>query len=1518
MAWWDTDWPARFAITTDAALVDEDIGVYSFPLSLAPAEFWAAVRSDGGDIRVTTDADAQVPIDVDPWDYSGETGRLHIKATVSISADTTLYVYYGNAAATTESAAGTYGSEAVWSGFSVVLNLSETGGTTAIDRTANGNDATHNGSMTSADNVAGPTTDIPALDLDGTDDWLSITGATNVDADTHTISLWMYKDAAAATWFYSMGSDATFANRHMRIQDMDFGGPFRLRMYQNFSTTEGQFRHNTSGEFPAVTTWFKLDITYDASSTANVPKMYKNGVQVTALGVQTTPVGTRSASTDDIGIGRPSWGETPWNGKIAAFRLANVVRSANYIATVYDMEANAATFWTTGAEEEVFYQTGLTYAGSSATVTPGVVGSGDVTWTNIGNIVGSNASTYANASIDDQYTYAAHATNYDFSAIPSGSTPVSLTAYVHRYGSGSGRARDLGIYWIIGGTATGANKAITTTWPSTAATATYTWSAANGDTMPSLAQLQASNFGIEVQAQEIDAASESVRLYYVGIDVAYTLGASGNTGTGALSAPAGTLSGAGTQTVQSDGAITSPVAEVDGAGIVGKTGTGALSALVGEIDGSGIVGKTGTGALAGYVGEIDGVGITGRTGSGALSVSPATLSGAGTQTVTGTGALTGYVGEIDGAGTAGVQINGTGNINNPMPSILADGDIVSGDQDLVGALDAPAGVVEGYVVTGKTGTAALTHPMPVVLASGTQTISGTGALTAPSSYVVSGSGLLSPPDAVGTAGLVAPASEVSGAGFVLDASALSVDSIAWYLTGADAAGKSQRNQALSLGGFRSGVAVKSMTWDCRQPMVGVEILGVGALNGRGTGSLEAVTDNSLRWTPPEGLAGTTVTLAQGQEAKLFGFQSGAWIHVRRNSTLPMVGTHSVQCMDIYNNAIGLGNVASADAVAGEVFYRAVIGKNEFDGPMVDFKIWLDADANTGIAIGYEAAVADEIQTIADETTAPTGITWVTGTTSATGISVPSVVAGGSFGIWIRKTIAADTAPSPRELVHIHVQYGDLVPTTRLDDLRGKYRIARSDYVTYGLWVGQDAEPDFDVAADEEFVTLPHTTTLSLDPDHVYYGVVRQRNKWGLWSQNMKSTALPMDAAGDQGFVAPHAPSIIAITQSGDNYPIFSARYEPSQDTALANSSRNDPGRAEIFVLWYTRDDSTPDPTDTPSAYGLMGTRAGVETLKYTETGTAFLDETPVKALVRTRRLAVGPGDAFSPDTTQLPASGSGTIVVASELAGWDSTGYLKVTTFAGGLQEVVEYSNLVVGAGISTFTVGSGGRGLWGTTAAATVTNNVIYPVTPVDSENATVTEYAIDGIAPGRPWGELLFGTDGAQEQSPVDGPDGVTEEYISVPNDHYLLLGEGWCELWMGSDLVWKVFQDGNLTDLNGLYIPSEWTITTGSISGASTGVFDSASSTALYIVAGLVRRVYINSSAMTITLPSFSSLGGIPEVAPQSSTWEQYAGTLLQSWDPERQDYRPYAQLTTAGLLTSQWTVYNDLTQAEIVAL
>lgn len=1122
---------------------------------------------------------------------------------------------------------------------------------------------------------------------------------------------------------------------------------------------------------------------------------------------------------------------------------------------------------------------------SAATSTPGTTN-----WTNAANALTINTNyAYATIADDGGASYQLKVTNPG-TALDEVIGKQIDGIEVEVRGTGQDGASqelvDLDTRLIIGGTVVGTDKAIGTQWTDASmVTRVYGGAADLWGLTPDDSDIASSTFGVEVAYESVGGNAAQMRIATIRVRVTYSDPPAGDvTGTGALTAPVITVSGAGAQTLDGSGALTAPVATVSGAGTSDRVGSGALTAPAATVSGAGTQTVSGTGALTGTVPEVDG-------------------TGASAQDVTGYGDLVAPVAEVDGAGTNTLVISA--NLNAPMPTILADADIESGDVDGTGAPTAPVAEVDGIGIVGKTGTGALVAPEATVSGTGTQTVSGTGALTAPASYVVAGTGLNSPPAIVGTAALTAPAATVSGIGFVLDPTDAPVKALSWYLTGAGGDGETQRDQALSLGGYRSNRVAQSMTWDTRDPMVGIEIVELSGGNGRGTGALTAESTSSVSWTSPNGTAGAAVTILNGETKTVYDLDENAWIRVRRVSDIPLEGAHAVTCLDCFNNVLGMGNVPSADAVSGEVYYRAIMGKNEADGPAVNLRFWLDAADNTGIAIGLESAVSQAIQTIADETTAPTGITWSTATTSAAGLTLSAVPAGGLFGLWIRRTIAADSDPSANELVHIHVEFSD-VEDTRTDALRGRYRIARADAIMEGVWIGQDAAPDLSAAADETWTSRPHTTSLSLDTGHDYHCVIRERNTYGLWSQNSEATVLRLNAAGGTDPTRPTAPTDLRVTQTSDDEAIIGARYQPAPDGT---------NRAEIFVVWYTADGTTPDPdNDTPTGYVKMRGTTGIEIGTFTDTGTVLLDGTPITAIVRTRRLVVEAGASFQPNTTQLPASGAGSIVVSTELAGWPSSGYLKTTDIHGSLREVVAYSNLVVGAGISTFTVLSGGRAQWGTTAEATTANTTIFEVSALDSDNTATVTGEIDALEPGRPWGDILFGTMAKQTQAPTAGPDGVTEEYIDAGDNIYLLLGEGWAEFWIDTVLVWKVFSDREV-----LYIPSEWDLVAGAVSGAGAStVFEATSATNVYITVNEVRKAHVDATAMTITAPEFWSLGGLPDKAPQATTWPQYGGSLITVWDPEREDYRPFLQLTSDGELKSEYGVNNALTQAEVVAL
>lgn len=77
-------------------------------------------------------------------------------------------------------------------------------------------------------------------------------------------------------------------------------------------------------------------------------------------------------------------------------------------------------------------------------------------------------------------------------------------------------------------------------------------------------------------------------------------------------------------------------------------------------------------------------------------------------------------------------------------------------------------------------------------------------------------------------------------------------------------------------------------------------------------------------------------------------------------------------------------------------------------------------------------------------------------------------------------------------------------------------------------------------------------------------------------------------------------------------------------------------------------------------------------------------------------------------SAQLGASGAGSIAVSTgDFSDWPDTGFVRIVDSGGNLREIAYYSSRTS----STLTVPSYGRGLLGTTAAAGLSTDLIYPV---------------------------------------------------------------------------------------------------------------------------------------------------------------------------------------------------------------
>lgn len=108
------------------------------------------------------------------------------------------------------------------------------------------------------------------------------------------------------------------------------------------------------------------------------------------------------------------------------------------------------------------------------------------------------------------------------------------------------------------------------------------------------------------------------------------------------------------------------------------------------------------------------------------------------------------------------------------------------------------------------------------------------------------------------------------------------------------------------------------------------------------------------------------------------------------------------------------DVTSAESAAGDTEYRCFyVHNNHGTLALQNAVIWIVSNTTGNrIAIGLgSSAINGTEQTVANEDTAPAGVTFSQPTTKAGGISLGSIPAGQHKAVWIRRTIAAASSAS---------------------------------------------------------------------------------------------------------------------------------------------------------------------------------------------------------------------------------------------------------------------------------------------------------------------------------------------------------------------------------------------------------------------------------------------------------------------------------------------------------------------------
>lgn len=103
-------------------------------------------------------------------------------------------------------------------------------------------------------------------------------------------------------------------------------------------------------------------------------------------------------------------------------------------------------------------------------------------------------------------------------------------------------------------------------------------------------------------------------------------------------------------------------------------------------------------------------------------------------------------------------------------------------------------------------------------------------------------------------------------------------------------------------------------------------------------------------------------------------------------------------------------VTPTEALAGDTEYRAIDVKNNHStDTLFNAVLWISGSTTstkTIIALAYDATGT---QSVANESTAPSGLTFTSPTSKATGIALGNLAAGATARIWLRRTVTAAAA-----------------------------------------------------------------------------------------------------------------------------------------------------------------------------------------------------------------------------------------------------------------------------------------------------------------------------------------------------------------------------------------------------------------------------------------------------------------------------------------------------------------------------
>lgn len=319
----------RVPITLNPATPIAD---YQVKVELTTSNFaYAHANSDGSDIRFYDGNGTELNYWMEKWDASG-TSIIWVK--VPIAGTNEIFMHYGNSSAQSASNATNTFVRVIDSNSPVKgsWHLDEGSGTTAYDRSGNGNNGTLYNSPAWVDGKFGK-----ALSFDGSNDYVTTPIISNTLTD-FTMEAWVKASSVPSNRRIVMGSGWNYNDWYIGINlSSNTGAPARKWLF--WVANNSQIAYVAAPDEIVAGEWYYLVATYQGTT----GKFYINGNYIGSFTF------TRTTDSNPFQIGRSYSGEY-FNGLVDEVRVYNRALTS---AEVSDLYQNYG-YTTTNAPGQVF------------------------------------------------------------------------------------------------------------------------------------------------------------------------------------------------------------------------------------------------------------------------------------------------------------------------------------------------------------------------------------------------------------------------------------------------------------------------------------------------------------------------------------------------------------------------------------------------------------------------------------------------------------------------------------------------------------------------------------------------------------------------------------------------------------------------------------------------------------------------------------------------------------------------------------------------------------------------------------------------------------------------------------------------------------------------------------------------------------------------------------------------------------------------------------------------------------